>query len=121
MSLKQNQLGKRGENIAATYLKNHGYRVIERNFKKRYGEIDCIALKDNILIFVEVKTRIGITFGRPEEAVTKRKLQEVIQTGQYYALLHPQLPTSQRVDVIAIILNEDERILSFEHIQNVTG
>ena len=121
MSLKKKLLGKLGEDLAATYLTNHGYRLIERNFKKRYGEIDIIAVKDGILVFIEVKTRVGLQFGRPEEAVTKRKLHEVTQTGQYYALLHPELPVSQRIDVVAIILNEDEKVLSFEHIQNVTG
>lgn len=121
MSLKRKLLGKLGEDLAAKYLKNHGYRLIERNFKKRYGEIDIIAVKDTVLVFVEVKTRIGLQFGRPEEAVTTRKLHEVIQTGQYYVLLHPELPASQRIDVVAIILDEDEKVLSFEHIQNVTG
>ena len=53
--------------------------------------------------------------------MTKRKLHEVIQTGQYYALLHPELPGSQRVDVIAIILDADEKVVSFEHIQKRDG
>ncbi len=113
-------LGKKGENFAADYLKRHGFRIIDRNFKGRYGELDIIALDGKILVFIEVKTRIGRTFGMPEEAVTPRKLREVIQTAQYYKLLHPELSDSLRIDVIGIELNVDETIKYFHHIRNVT-
>lgn len=117
-------LGKKGEDFAAQYLARHGYRILERNFKKRYGELDIVALhktsRYNVLVFVEVKTRIGHEFGKPEESVTPRKLAEVVQTAQYYKMLHPELPISMRVDVIGIEFDWDETLVYFNHIQNVT-
>ncbi|MEK7543534.1 MAG: YraN family protein [Patescibacteria group bacterium] len=114
------RLGKIGEDLASEYLLKHQYTLIERNFQKRYGELDIIATKGNTLIFVEVKTRIGRYFGLPEESVTHRKLREVIQTAAYYKLLHPELPESMQIDVIAIELETDETMKAFRHIENVT-
>ncbi|MEK7588086.1 MAG: YraN family protein [Patescibacteria group bacterium] len=113
-------LGKKGEDLTASYLEQHGYRIIDRNFKARYGEIDIIAIKDAILIFIEVKTRVGRAFGLPEEAVTPKKLNEVVGTARYYKLLHPELPDAMRIDVIGIELDFDETLKYFNHIPNVT-
>ncbi len=120
-SLQKQLLGKKGEQLAADYLTKHGFHIIDRNFKARYGELDIIALEGTALVFIEVKTRIGREFGLPEEAVTPRKLAEVIKTGQYYKLLHPELPESLRIDVIGIELFSDETVKYFNHIKNVTG
>ena len=115
-------VGKRGEQIASEYLVRHGYKILDRNFKARYGELDIIALDKNILVFVEVKTRINESFGTPAEAVTPRKLREVIQTAQYYKILHPEFPDAIRIDVIGILLDLDTMSTkSLEHIPNVTG
>lgn len=123
-SLRRQLLGKKGEQLAADYLNRHGYRIIERNFKARYGELDIIATElateQKTLVFIEVKTRIGRQFGLPEEAVTPRKLAEVVKTAQYYKLLHPELPESLRIDVIGIELDFDETLKYFNHIKNVT-
>ncbi|HCM82095.1 MAG: hypothetical protein UW37_C0008G0022 [Candidatus Gottesmanbacteria bacterium GW2011_GWA2_44_17] len=116
---KQN-LGKHGESLACDYLEKHGYGIIDRNFKARYGEIDIIATKDKILVFIEVKTRINQKYGSPEEAVTPRKIKEVIATAAYYSLLHSDLPTSHRIDVIAIQLFPDRTIQDLRHIENIT-
>jgi putative endonuclease len=113
-------LGKYGESLAAEYLEKHGYRIIEQNFKARYGEIDIISQKDRILVFIEVKTRIGKKYGLPEEAVTKRKIREVVITAEYYSLLHPNTPKSHRIDVIAIELFTDRTIKDLRHIENIT-
>lgn len=114
------RLGAIGEDLACEYLLNHQYTIVERNFQKRYGELDVVAVKDRTLIYVEVKTRIGRKFGLPEESVTPRKLAEVTRTAQYYKLLHPELPDRMRIDVIAIELETDETLKSFRHIENVT-
>ncbi len=120
LSPHKQRLGKIGEDLAVEYLRKHGYRILERNFKKRYGELDIIALDGKTLVFVEVKTRIGREFGKPEEAVTPWKLREVIQTAHFYKMLHPELPESLRIDVIGIELDFDETLKYFNHIQNVT-
>jgi putative endonuclease len=119
-SLHRQKLGKTGESLASSYLQRQGYRIIQRNFKARYGEIDIICVKEETLVFVEVKTRIGHAFGTPEEAVTPKKLREVIKTAEYYKLAHDQLPDALRIDVIGIELSESEEIIYFNHIQSVT-
>lgn len=119
-NLRKKRLGKIGEDLACDYLLHHHYKILERNFQKRYGELDIVAIKDNSLVFVEVKTRIGRMFGLPEESVTPRKLAEVKQTAAYYKLLHPELPERMQIDVIAIELEVDESIKDFRHIENVT-
>lgn len=115
------QLGKQGEDLACRYLQSHGYRILQRNFKIRYGELDIIAIIDKTLVFVEVKTRIGKEFGLPEEAVTPRKLREVTQTALLYKSLHPELPEALRIDVIGIELNENEEVLHLNHVISVTS
>ncbi len=122
MKSKSNQiLGQKGEEIAANYLTSHGYRLVTRNFKARYGEIDLIALDHGALVFVEVKTRVGRQFGLPEEAVTPRKLNEVIQTSKYFKHLHPELPESLRIDVIGIELDGSDKVVYFNHLISVTS
>lgn len=122
VSSKHNQsLGKRGEEIAVLYLTRKGFRIIERNYKARYGEIDIIAQDGDTLVFVEVKARAGTQYGTPQEAVTAGKLREIIKTAEYYATLHPGVSQSMRVDVVAVLLDpETQKSLSIEHIPNVT-
>lgn len=117
---QRQRLGKIGEDLACRYLQKHGFQILERNFKKRYGELDIVALDQGTLVFVEVKTRIGRTFGLPEEAITPWKLREVIKTSQFYKMLHPELPESLRIDVIGIELDHDESLKYFNHLKNVT-
>ena len=119
-SCHRQSLGKYGEDLASDYLIGHGYSLIQRNFKARYGEIDIIAQKNSVLVFIEVKTRMGKKYGTPEEAVTKRKIHEVTMTSEYYYLLNPQLPKAHRIDVIAIELFPDKTIKDLRHIENIT-
>jgi putative endonuclease len=94
--------GKLAEDFAVKLLTNNGYRVIDRNFRSKFGEIDIIAIKDQCLVFVEVKARWSLKFGRPEEAVTPSKLWKIGRTGEYYSLLHPDLPKKLRINVVAL-------------------
>lgn len=119
-NLSRKTLGRKGEDIATCYLTKNRYRIIQRNFKARYGEIDIICTKNGTLIFVEVKTRIGRQFGLPEEAVTPRKLREIVKTAQYYTLTHKGLPELLRIDVIAIELDQNDSIVYFNHIENAS-
>lgn len=122
--MRKKSLGKLGENLAAKHFQNKGYQFIARNFTSRFGEIDLIFQDNNILVFVEVKTRFSKSFGRAEEAVTSHKIKSIIKTGDYFKLLHPELPDSLRIDVVAIELElelEEKRLLTLRHIKNVTG
>lgn len=99
-------MGKAAEDQAVKFLVNLGYQIIERNFHSKFGEIDVVALKDETLVFVEVKARSTKLFGLPEEAVNAGKIRHITLAGEYYASLHPELPQLQRIDVVAIEGNE---------------
>ncbi|MBP6942706.1 MAG: YraN family protein [Candidatus Buchananbacteria bacterium] len=95
-------LGAHGEALAARFLVEQGYQILQRNFRTRYGEVDIIAkAPDNLIIFCEVKTRRGHTFGYPELAVTKTKHQHLIRAAQSYLEQH-QLNNFWRIDIIGI-------------------
>jgi len=119
-SLHKQRLGKLGEDFACSFLKKKGFRILERNFRKRYGELDIVALYGKILVFVEVKTRVGYEFGTPEEAVTPWKLREVVRMAQFYKSLHPELPESLRIDVIGVVLDDFGTLERITHTPNVT-
>lgn len=102
---QKRSFGNKGEDIAEGLLLQNGYKIIERNFSGRFGEIDIIALDAQTLVFVEVKTRKDRRFGMPQEAVTAQKLYKIKKTAEYYSLLHPDLPKKIRIDVVALILN----------------
>ena len=78
------RLGKQGENAACRYLKRRGYKIIERNYKTRFGEVDIIARKDDTVAFIEVKTRLTDKFGAPAEAVTFAKQRKYALSAQFY-------------------------------------
>ena len=94
--------GKLAEDFAARLLTGLGYKVIDRNFRSTFGEIDIVCLKEGYLVLAEVKARWSTRFGRPEEAVTQSKLWKIGRTGEYYSLTHPDLPKSLRIIVIAL-------------------
>src|SRR5579859_200052 len=111
-------LGRTGERLAAEKLVSCGYQILECNFRCRYGEIDLIAEHMDDLVFVEVKTRRGEAYGRPEEAITLRKQRKIIEVASYYLDLHACVERSWRVDVVAIQLSiggKLEEIRIYEH------
>lgn len=95
-------LGARGEDIAARYLAARGYRIRERNFRCRLGEIDLVAEDGGVLVFVEVKARRSGRFGLPQEAVTPLKQARLRRLAQYYLLTHGGLERPCRFDVLAV-------------------
>lgn len=99
--------GNKGEQIACNYLSLNAYKIISRNFRSRFGEIDIIAVKRGILIFCEVKTRWSNKFGSPEEAVTFQKLGRIRKAAEYFSLLHPELPKRVAIEVVAIDIQRD--------------
>jgi len=97
-------LGSLAETYSEKLLSSKGYKILDRNFHSRFGEIDIVAVKDSTLVFVEVKARWSRKFGAPEEAVTKSKLWKIQKTGEYYSILHPDLPKKLRIDVVALTI-----------------
>src|SRR3989344_9129863 len=107
MKLFNKQVGFLAETFAAEELKKSGYEILERNFRNKWGEIDIIAQKSGIIIFVEVKAKTGLDFGSPEEMISPRKLQRVRTLASVY-LQQSSLPAGRqvcRLDVIAVGLN----------------
>src|SRR5437764_10597008 len=102
-------LGRTGERLAAEELVRRGYRILEKNFRCSYGEIDLVAEDEQDLIFVEVKTRRGNVYGLPEEAVTYRKRQKIVQVASCYLDLHACSERSWRIDVVAVQLSKGGR------------
>ena len=107
--MKNNIKGKIGEDIAQKYLKDNGFKIIETNFRySKISEIDIIASKDDILHFVEVKTRTNNNYGTPLEAVTKTKLNSIFTCAKYYMQNCKTKYKKIQIDVIGILLNNKE-------------
>lgn len=102
MSLLKKMLGREGEDRAARYLSKQGYRVIERNYSTRNGEIDLIAIENGTVVFVEVKTRTSDAYGAPELAVNPQKQKKMIKAALSYIKYKKLHQVPCRFDVIAI-------------------
>ena len=96
--------GRKGENIAALFLQKHGYKIVERNFKCKQGEIDIIAKQKNQYIFIEVKTRKSLKYGMPSESVNKTKQNHIKKVAQYYICTNKISNFIIRFDIIEIYL-----------------
>jgi putative endonuclease len=94
--------GKKGEDIAARYLKENGYRIIECNYRCPLGEIDIIAKDKNTIVFVEVKCRRSEKFGAPQLSVGKNKQKKLSKVCLYYLKDKRLLDQNARFDVVAV-------------------
>jgi putative endonuclease len=134
MTTPRQKLGHRGEILAAEYLIEQGYTVIEHNARMPNGEIDLVALAPvkkvphgwsehvldrQTLVFIEVKTRRSTRYGLPEESITPRKKAHLLSAAQSYLQTHPELEGDWRIDVIAILLSgaqQTPEIVQFENV-----
>ncbi len=101
-------IGKIGEEKASNYLINSGYRILERNFSCRQGEIDIIAFDGKYTVFFEIKARTNLEYGLPSEAVNKRKMKHMLNAIKYYLYIHKIENTNIRIDVIEVYACNDE-------------
>lgn len=104
--------GTIGEIDAEKYLKDKGFVIVTTNYKNRMGEIDIIAKDENTLVFVEVKRRATLAFGRPCEAVDERKQHKIRKTAELYLVTTKNYYADVRFDVIEILGDE------INHIEN---
>jgi putative endonuclease len=102
VSLLRKMLGRAGEDRAAGYLTGKGYRILERNYSTRVGEIDLIALHEGEVVFVEVKARTTDAFGAPELAVDPRKQSRMVKAALSYIKQRKLHQVPCRFDVVAI-------------------
>lgn len=107
--------GNQGEHIAKEYLIEHGYQVLEMNWTHGHKEIDLIAFKDHMYIFIEVKTRQSTMYGMPENSINRKKIQSVTQAALIY--LRDKSYRDIRFDVMSIIINQGV-VIDFLHIKD---
>jgi putative endonuclease len=97
-------LGDRGERIAAGFLADRGWVILHRNFRIGHREIDLVARRDEVVAFVEVKTRGGLGYGHPLEAITRKKRREIQQVAAAWIEAHGTPRDVYRFDAVAILL-----------------
>lgn len=111
-------LGRRGEAAAAKFLKQLGYRILERGYDSPLGEIDIIAIDGRTIVFVEVKTRSSSGAGHPADAVDATKRRRMTQAALAYLKAHDLLQTPARFDVVAVTWRDVNEPPVIEHFQN---
>ena len=109
-------LGKEGERVAELYLQKKGYKLVERNYRCSGGELDLIVLDRRVVVFVEVKTRTGIGFGSPLEAVEFHKQRRMIHAAQFFLAEKNLQQRDARFDVVGVSWPGREPVV--EHIEN---
>jgi putative endonuclease len=102
MSSSKREEGREGEARAVKTLKKEGYKIIETNYRTRFGEIDIIAEEEGYLVFVEVKKRNTPTFGDPFHAINARKRAHMIKSALFYLKSHDSFNRRVRFDVVGI-------------------
>ena len=117
--MNKTALGKKGEEIAVKFLNSKGFKIIETNFRIRGGEIDIVAIDQDTLVYIEVKTRTSNEFGYPEESITFRKIKHLVHTAKFYRNSRKNLPELERIDVLSIDLSNPQKAL-VRHIRNAT-
>ena len=113
------ELGRAGEDFACFFLENNNYKIIERNFRCKQGEIDIVAkdISKDELVFIEVKTRSSIKYGQPSEAVNGHKQKHIYQASTYYVYLHRITNENIRFDVIEIFASKSG--MKINHIKQI--
>jgi len=109
--MNKKKLGEEAERLAEAFLERSGYRIIRRNYRCPYGEIDLVAEEKGTLVFVEVKARKSQIYGLPYEAVDRRKIRKLVQVALHYLQtrqLYGKVPV--RFDVVSLKLSENEPI-----------
>ncbi|MDO8505476.1 MAG: YraN family protein [bacterium] len=114
-------VGAWGEEVAARYLENKGYKIVARHFTHRIGEIDIVTAKDSRIIFVEVKTRTNNRFGAPEESIGWSKQEKLRRTANVYMLQHKLYNTPHQIDSLAVMYDKMSKETTIRHLENVVG
>ena len=111
-----NPLGVSGEALAEDHLRGLGYQIVGRDIRTPLGQLDLVATDGGTLVFVEVKTRTGHSFGLPQESVDARKIRKLRQLALYYLKIRPH-HGSVRFDVLGLTVR-DGRLVRVDHIKN---
>lgn len=117
-STRRQSLGHLGESIAADYLEKKGYTILGKNTRTPYGEIDLIASREDVIVFVEVKTRATSSLGPPEISITPRKAEHMRCAAEFYIQQHVELNNDWRIDVITVQLHPGNPSPLIDHFEN---
>ena len=109
MGTERIELGKQGEEAAADFLKKNGYKIIQRNYKNKLGEIDIIAKDKETICFIEVKTRTNFNFGLPQEAVGFHKQKKLNRIALSYMKQYNLLDSPARFDIVSVVFKQDNK------------
>jgi len=112
------QVGDKGEKLAEDFLKRKGFNIIQRNYRCKLGEIDIIAEQDDVIVFVEVRTKRTESFGIPQSSITSGKISRITKTALSYIQEKELFDRSCRFDVIAITFPQKSKEPNIEHIEN---
>ncbi len=115
---QHNEVGKIGEEIAKRFLEKQGYKIIEQNYRTKYAEIDLVIQKLKILVFVEVRTKVGENFGTPEETINKNKKRKLGGNAMAYVAFK-KWDGLYRIDAVCIVLKSDYSIERLNHYENI--
>ena len=115
---RHNETGSKGEGLALAYFLEKGYTILEQNWRTGRLEVDIIAVKNGLLHFIEVKTRTSMLFGYPEENVSKKKINNLINASEIYLQQYPQWQRIQ-FDVLAIQVTANNKTPEFFLIEDV--
>jgi putative endonuclease len=121
MSGRRVKLGRRGENLAADELREHGYAVVDRNWRCQLGEVDIVAHRSETWTFFEVRTRRGRAFGTPEESVTQAKMRRMADVAQMYLSSRGVnvYEVDWRLGVVAVEMDEAGYLLRVDVYENL--
>lgn len=111
-------LGNRGEAAAAQFLERLGYRILERQMRGRFGELDLVALDGDVIVFIEVKTRSTTSAGHPTEAITTTKQRKITQSSLAYLKRRGWLERRARIDVISVLWPDSNSEPAIQHYVN---
>jgi len=118
MSDERSDIGRRGEELAARHLVDHGYTILARNVTSKIGEIDIVAEKDGILCFVEVRSRSDTNLGHPAQSINEAKIRKIRRNAEYYLVRHGIRNRPVRFDVATVVWNPKEREEEFLYFEN---
>jgi putative endonuclease len=119
MNLRTQTVGRRGERLAEEHLLAQGARLLERNYRIDYGEIDLVLEHEGDLVAVEVKTRDVMDLEQPEEAVSWHQLRRIVRALSAYAMDNDLLEGTWRIDVVLIVIEPDGSVLRLDHLRSV--
>lgn len=110
------ELGNKGEDLVCEYLINNGYKIIERNFRCNQGEIDIIAMDKKEIVFIEVKTRRNMHYGKPIDSVDCYKRKHILDVANFYLYIHNLYKKYMRFDVIEVYVSLKN--VKINHVKN---